>query len=165
MHYQDDPFHPNNPNDLDDDDDYEYNYVVNDNESVTTRNSSVNTKKNRNQKQYEDIKNIDKGYNKISINVNGKKTSCELYSTSSTPGVLIRDAITGARLQGYRVGSTTEYLFFKVRYTGLGCKDNNIILFYDSPEHYERHMHTTIDSETKLKWLNKSLEIRKELNK
>jgi hypothetical protein len=162
MHYEDDPFHPNNANDLEDE--YEYNYVGNDNESVTTRNSSVNTAKNRNRKLYEDLKSIDKGYIKISINVNGKKKPCEFYSTPSTPGCLIRDAITGTRLQGYRVGSKSEYLFFKARYVGLGCKDNEIILFYDSPEQYERHMHTTVDTETKSKWLNKSMEIRNELN-
>jgi len=162
MQYEDDPFHPNNANDFEDE--YEYNYVGNDNESVTTRNSSVNTAKNRNRKLYDDIKSIDKGYIKISINVNGKNKACEFYSTSSTPGSLIRDAITGTRLQGYRVGSKSEYLFFKTRYVGLGCKDNEIILFYDSPEQYERHMHTTVDSDTKSKWLNKSMEIRKELN-
>jgi hypothetical protein len=139
-------------------DDYGYNYVGNDTMSDTTFASTAN-KKNR--KLLEDMKSIDKGYRKLPIHVNGLKKNIEVYATSTAPGANIRDAITGYKNQNSRVGSSDEYHFFKVGYSGLNCGPEKLVLFFDSPEQYERHMHTTIDAATKSKWLEKCMEIRK----
>jgi hypothetical protein len=163
MHDDDDRFNPNNiDDDVDvDDDDYGYNYVGNDNASVTSFATSVNSQKKKNRKIYEDLKSIDKGYHKFPIFKNGVKSSIEVYSTVMIPGAPIRDAITGARDQTFRVGSLDEHQFFKTAYTGLGCGSDTIILFFDSPEQYERHMCSVVDAKIKTKWLDKCMEIRK----
>lgn len=160
MHYEDDRFHPNN----DDDnsvEEYEYNYVGNDARSETTRGSAANSMHKKNRKMLEDMKSIDKGYHTVDILVNGVKKPVDYYSTPMTPGAIIRDATTGARNQNRFVGSMDECLFFKVGYSGIGCKEGSLVLFYDSPEQYEKHMYTTVDAATKSKWVDNCMEIRK----
>jgi hypothetical protein len=86
--------------------------------------------------------------------INGKTIQIEFYSTVLTPGNYIRNAITGTRFKEYRVGSSDEYLFFKV----TNCAVSNrkcgepLTLFYDSPEQWEKHFRCEISQEEKLKW-------------
>jgi hypothetical protein len=140
---------------------YGYNYVGDDDVSVTTLASTVNSARKRTRKLLEDMKKIDKGYHKLSITANRLKKSVEVYSSSSAPGAMIRDAITGAKDPSFRVGSNDECQFFKVRYAALGCGSEGMTLFFDSPEQYERHMHSTVDVAIKSKWVDKCMEIRK----
>jgi hypothetical protein len=97
----------------------------------------------------------DSGHHKV-INREGKnKTKTEAYSTSFIPGSMIRDAITGHHYNQYRVGSSSEDLFFKVReVTGQFGKEP-LLLFYDSPEQYERHMNHSVSNTIKQVWTNK----------
>jgi hypothetical protein len=148
-------------NDDDSMEQYGYNYVGGDDASVTTLASTVNSARKRTRKLLEDMKKIDKGYHKLSITVNRVKKSVEVYGSSSVPGAMIRDAITGAKNPSYRIGSSDEYQFFKAKYVGLGCGSEGITLFFDSPEQYERHMHSTVDVAIKSKWVDKCMEIRK----
>ena len=121
---------------------------------------TVDSRKRKYRKMWDDAKAADKGYHKIKRKVNHKKVELEVYSSSTTPGRMIRDAITGQKYSQYRVGSINEYLFFKVHMgTGeLGADAGH--LFFDSPEQYERHMKTEVSQVIKEKWLRKCAEVR-----
>lgn len=127
-----------------------------------------NSAQKKQKKQWDEIKEADKGFHKIPRTANRKTTYIQCYSTSSTPGVAIRNAVTGVRQHGYMVGSKKEHLFFKVAYAGLRTKltvNEPCILFFDTPEQYERHMNTTLDSSIKTKWINKYMEVHALYNK
>jgi len=115
---------------------------------------SVTSEVRKRHKIIKDAKMADKGYNKMKRYINGKTIQIEFYSTVLTPGNCIRNAITGTRFKEYRVGSSDEYLFFKV----TNCAVSNrkcgepLTLFYDSPEQWERHFRCEISQEEKLKW-------------
>jgi hypothetical protein len=161
MFYEDDHFHPNNL-----DDEMEGNEVGSymypgqpvDRHLYEPSEHSGNTletyRKNQ-RKNMDEYKMIDKGFRKITILNKGKPVEVEYYQTLSTPGIMIRDAITGARYKEYRVGSKEEDLFFKVR-LAIGKSDiDSMLLFYDSPEVYEGHMRTIVSHQRKETWRNK----------
>lgn len=94
----------------------------------------------------------------------------EFYETPSKLDSRIRNAVTGIWYHDdyptckYILGSRQEDLFFKVRVsTGdkeMGNGDNrknSYLLFYDSPEQFERHQKTTLNQETKEKWQEKNM--------
>jgi hypothetical protein len=149
-----------------DDEDYEmqmYNeqFVIDESDDETVTLDSI---KRKNRKLWEESKQEIKGFHKITRFFNGKKYEIDVYSTSTTPGFMICDAITGSMYKDYRVGTSKEHLFFKVRLStgelGKKCVDS---LYFDSPEQYERHMKTTLSQIIKEKWLKKSMEVREEL--
>jgi hypothetical protein len=86
--------------------------------------------------------------------INHKKVPIELYMTKNQPGYLIRNAVSGIRDAKYRVGRKDQDMFFSVKLTDQRCGANESygMLFYDSPEEYERHFHTTVDQDIKEKW-------------
>ena len=97
----------------------------------------------------------DSGHHKV-VNKEGKnKTKIEAYSTSFIPGTMIRDAITGHRYSQYRVGSNREDLFFKVREVTGQFDKEPLLLYYDSPEQYERHMDHVVSNTIKQRWTDK----------
>jgi len=164
MLYEENYLHPNNEQ-------YDEDIYGDDNEEMQLYNeqynmddisvcSTINSKK-KYSKLWEDVKKIDKGYHRIVRNVNYKKHEFEVYSTSVNIGMMIRNAVTGTRLKQYKVGSISEHLFFKVRWsTGeLGC-NTTVSLFFDNPEQFERHMKTTVSQSVKEKWLKRSAEIQ-----
>jgi hypothetical protein len=161
MFYEDDHFHPNN---LDDEMEgnevgsYMYPGQAVDRHLYEPSEHSGNTletyRKNQ-RKNMGEYKMIDKGFRKITILSKGKPVEVEYYQTLSTPGIMIRDAITGARYKEYRVGSKEEDLFFKVR-LAIGKSDiDSMLLFYDSPEVYEGHMRTIVSPQRKETWRNR----------
>jgi hypothetical protein len=90
-----------------------------------------------------------------------KKVNIECYSTKNTPGVTIRDAVTGTRIADNRVGSIKEDLFFKVKLSTGEVKDNiTPLLFFDSPEQYERKFGCTVDNHIKQLWRTKNTNAR-----
>jgi len=106
----------------------------------------------------DDFKRSDKGYNKITINIsNNKKKHIEFYETFLRPGTHLRNAITG----GYydeTVGSKRENLWFKVNNaTAFGGRRNPAIMYFDTPEQFERHFNTTVSAKNKEMWLSKKL--------
>jgi len=118
--------------------------------------SSVNSNDYNNEyrlrkKQLEQLKKSDKDYYSTYLTVDEKKVKIEMYSTNQTPGYLIRDAITGARMP-YKVGSKDEYLFFKVRASHMSNGEDLVTFYYSSPEEYEKHQYTTISQEVKENW-------------
>lgn len=105
---------------------------------------------------------FEKNENKLDNNKKNNLEYIEFYRTSYIPGSNIKNAITG-NYYPYLVGSNNEKLLFKVAIcTGekgtLNYVNNQWIaetnlLFYDSPEQYERHLYGEISLNIKRLWL------------
>jgi hypothetical protein len=156
MFYEDDHFHPNN---VDDDIEGEEIGYYSDprirREPSVCSVSTVETYRKKQRKNMDEYKMIDKGYHKITLPCGVQKIEIEYYHTSSTPGTMIRDAITGARSQDHRVGTKEEDLYFKARIAIVNVDNDGTLVFFNSPEQYERHMHATISQEFKELWHNR----------
>jgi len=116
--------------------------------------NTIGTYRQNQRKNMDDYKMIDKGFRKTTILNHGKLVDIEYYLTSNTPGARARDAVTGARFD-IRVGSNEEHNLFKVG-CAIGVPDNDFtLLFYESPDAYEKHMLHPISQEHKESWRNK----------
>lgn len=154
MYYDDDIFHPNNLEDDNLDDDI---YTIE--STYLSLNSHKSGGRKTTKKLLEDAKNTDKGFYSFDTKVGEKRIKIIAYDSGYVIGNKIRDPITGIR-QNYMIGSADEDLFFKVRIAG-SKKETPITLFYDSPEHYERHLKTTLADVVKQKWNNKMIIVKK----
>ena len=84
-----------------------------------------------------------------------KLKSVIMFGSGDT-GTTIRNAVTGEKYYGHRVGSRHEDLYFKTRIcTGEFGSDNPVTLFYDSVEQYERHQHCVADNACRTKFAAK----------
>jgi len=117
--------------------------------------NTIGTYRRNQRKNMDEYKMIDKGYRKLVLPFGPQKIEVEYYHTSSTPGTVIRDAITGARMPQHRVGTKAEELYFKTRVSLDKADHEGNILFFNSPEQYERHMYTTVSQELKEEWHNR----------
>ena len=141
MIYENDHFHPLEKNEIDD--------------------NSLNNKDTLN-----NIKKMDRGYNKISRNLNKvwvdgkfyKNINIEFYS--SFENGYIRNAITGLRSNG-KVGSREENCYFKVKMTSNITKKGSGILFYDSPEQFEKHQYCILSTNIKENWFKNQNTLKK----
>jgi len=80
-----------------------------------------------------------------------KFVTIELYGSYCT-GTHIRSAVNGFRTP-HIFGSSDEYLYFSViDANGYGGRKDPLILFFDSPEQYEKHCHVTLSPITKHNW-------------
>lgn len=70
---------------------------------------------------------------------NGKLKKLLLFGSGDT-GTTIRNAVTGERYPGQKVGSKKEDLYFKARICTGEFGTNPVTLFYDSAEQYEKHL-------------------------
>jgi len=133
-------------------DDISMSYIPDFDDSTSTYSITSNAK--RQLKLMEELKKADKGYNKT-YRYNGKKrVAVEFYTTNITPGSKIRNAITGV-YQKFLVGSRSEDLFYKVANVSDVCRNDQHVMFFDSPEQYERHFHATVSQPCKEEWVNK----------
>lgn len=154
--YYDDIYHP-----VADDGAIDRDLLSDEDETIISRSYINKSDRARRRKMLEDIKKMDPGYRSFYTYTDNAETNerirVEVYSTDTTPGVKIRDAITGSRYN-QKVGSYDEDLYFKVRMSIF--KDNSVstTLFYDSPEAFERHQHTTVKPEEKERWVEKQQE-------
>ena len=107
-----------------------------------------------------ELKNNDKYYDKYVLPVNKiwidgkyyKNRTIEKYGSGKV-GSNIRNAVTGEIRINFLVGSVNEDLFFKVSDAyGRNGRREPLMLFYDSPEHYERHQYLELDGLTKKRW-------------
>jgi len=95
----------------------------------------------------------------------GKRKKIKLcyFTTYFVPECKIVNAITGLRYIDedpkikYVVGSVQEDLLFKVCISNGENKQEPVLLFYDSPEQFEKHQYITLDPSIKEKWLNKKM--------
>jgi hypothetical protein len=101
-----------------------------------------------------------------------KNIKIELYGSGDI-GTTIRDAETGNYYKGHLVGSAIEDLYFKISHSrsrnfNINTNSNNhiepLILFYQSPEHYERHQHVELNNLIKQKWHSKKNKYLQEHN-
>jgi hypothetical protein len=113
-------------------------------------------------KELNNIKSYDKGYGYVYRKkqlANGKivRSRIDCY-TSGDIGSCIRNAETG-NFYKYKVGSKSEDLFFKVALaTGeLKTKNGSNVLFYDSPEQYDKHLDQEVSQTIKQTWHEKKL--------
>ena len=134
--------------------------MVEDTISRNDDNISINSRKKRVRRAIEEAKKMDPGYNAV-LNKTGEKVF-EFYETACHPGARIRDAITGIR-DDIGCGTIFEDLYFKVAYCGNHGKGQ--ILFFSSPDDYERYFGHTIDTEHKQRWLEKKNAALKIINK
>lgn len=109
-----------------------------------------NSKKKR--KLWNDSLTADPHFHRVKRIHNGQKVEIGLYSTSNTPGVSIRNAVTGTKCSNHRVGSMDEYQYFKVKLATGELGREGYSLFFDSPEQYERHMLSTLSTDVKHSW-------------
>jgi len=145
MYYEEDHFHPAEKNDHD-----------------------INSLNLRDKDYLNNLKSLDKGYNKVHRTFNKvwsdgkfyKNINYEFY-TSSDVGNKIRNAITGYRTN-YKVGSSDEDLFFKVKIVDGNCKKGSGNLYYDSPEQYEKHQFCIVNTYVKEMWHKKHIKVIKE---
>jgi hypothetical protein len=85
-----------------------------------------------------------------------KRVRIEYYHTRFQIGRDIRNAVSGMREVGMKVGSRDEDLFFKVTMaTGENGNREPHFLYYDNPEQWERHFYTTYPIEKKTEWLER----------
>lgn len=94
---------------------------------------------------------------------NGRKRSLttEFYATRNIPGTRIRNAATG-NTERHRCGSIYENLYYKVCHaTGEFGNKDPLILFYDTPEQYERHWNVRLSQENKDQWQVKYVEAQR----
>jgi hypothetical protein len=107
--------------------------------------------------ELDNIKSVDRGYNKIYRLVNGRMRKIDVYTTSYYNGSNIRDAESGDYMK-HIVGTTDENLYFKVSLATGECKSLNAsnTLFYLSPDHFERHQKVDLDPNIKAIWETKN---------
>tara|TARA_B100000282_G_scaffold277797_1_gene236894 strand:+ start:192 stop:710 length:519 start_codon:yes stop_codon:yes gene_type:complete len=134
--------------------------TVDDIASKSQDNISVSSRKRRVKRAIEEVKKMDPGYNAV-LDKTGEKVF-EFYETACHPGARIRDAITGIRDE-VGCGTIFEDLYFKVAYCGNHGKGQ--VLFFSTPDDYERYFGHTIDTEHKQRWLEKKNTALKIINK
>ena len=104
-----------------------------------------------------------KGFRQVKRRVGRKTTSLVYFTTPFTPDSKIVNAVTGIRYRDddpkckYVVGSIQEDLFFKVCVSNGENGQEPTLLFYDSPEQYEKHQFGTLSQPIKEQWLNKKM--------
>ena len=122
--------------------------------------STVATNNKSRRQDIADAKKLDPGYNKIyrviKTNTDGqitsKRVAIEVYTTTLTPGKMIRSALGGAYHANFRVGKYDEHIFYKVGLSTGECKGDSSTLFFDTPEQYEKTFYVTIPQEDKEAW-------------
>jgi len=112
---------------------------------------SVSSHIKKQRKLREEYKRLDKSYLKIYRKINDKRTGIEVYKTPYTPDSRIRNACTGC-FQNFRVGTTDEYMFYKVALATGETGQEPGHLYYDNPEQYERHLNALVPQEEKDSW-------------
>lgn len=104
-----------------------------------------------------------KGFRQVKRRVGRKTIQLVYFITPYVPDSKIVNAVTGIRYRHddpkckYVVGSIQEDLFFKVSISNGENGQDPVLLFYDSPEQYEKHQFTTLNQTIKEQWLNKKM--------
>ena len=124
-----------------------YHHDFNESNEINNDSSTLNT--------FGKFKGISKHYHRLwRIRGDDKKkfkVQIGVHSSGDTGYTFIRNAETG-EITNYVVGSMNEELFFKVRVATGEFPTGPIILFYNSPEHYEKHQHIVVSDDMKYVW-------------
>jgi hypothetical protein len=105
----------------------------------------------------------DKNYFEVKRQVGYKPVTIGIFGSGDV-GSSIRDATTGIRNFGHKVGSVYEDLYFKMRICTGELGPNSPNFFFDSPEQYERHMKIKLDDDIRSRWYEKNLAARRALS-
>ena len=81
---------------------------------------------------------------------NGKFKKLLMFGSGDT-GTTIRNAVTGERYYGQKVGSKKEDLYFKARLCTGEFGPNPVTLFYESAEQFEKHLGGSVEQAIKEK--------------
>ena len=103
--------------------------------------------------------------------INGKQHKIRLFPTRNSPGARMINAITGYPYYDddnqqfpYRVGTKQEDDLFKVRMLDGSCGKGEL-LFYESPDQFERHQHCSLSDSVKKQWLEKNQQYRMQVSR
>jgi hypothetical protein len=80
----------------------------------------------------------------------GKKKKLLIFGSGDV-GTTIRNAVTGEKYYGHKVGSKNEDIYFKARLCTGEFGIEIPMLFYDSAEQFEKHLGGTIEQSIKNK--------------
>ena len=175
--YFDDPYDPNLENDYDDeaepakyyDDDMSSDISHhnrqhrerNDGPDYEDESSIASSTRLAQRRLIEKAKQSDPGYFTVKRSIQAKSKNSGgkskpktigYYHTPSSPGMTIRNAVSGLYETGRRTGSKEQDLFFKVAMcTGENGPDTHF-LFYDSPAQFERHFFCQVADDVMEKW-------------
>jgi hypothetical protein len=105
-----------------------------------------------------------KGFYSLKRKVNNNKVSVDVY-TSGGLGTNIRNAISGEYYHGYKIGTKKEDLFYKTSVSTIETGNEAVVLFFENPEQYERHFYTQVDAADKERWYSKYNEAKMKQNK
>jgi hypothetical protein len=132
---------------------YDYKHYNND---FDDDNISVNSRSNRQKVNKVMTETIDDKlcFKTKRYDSNAYKMKPVILFGSGDTGSTIRNAVTGEKYYGNRVGSRHEDLYFKVRVC-TGEFIEPVTLFYDSIEQYERHQYCVTDNTCKAKFAAK----------
>ena len=126
--------------------------------SLFSESTGIDSNRMRMKKLGDSYKKMDKDYQKIKVKKGFQVADVEFYTTTASPGVAIRDAVTGAKILEHRVGSRNEDFYFKTNWS-IGSDMKH--LFFDSPEQYERLFNVTLSETIKQKWMEKCVNARR----
>ena len=113
------------------------------------------------ERQHKLIRRADVNYEKYTLPFFNKWT-VQCYGSGQQDS-FIRNAVTGSRYD-IKVGSAYQDLLFKVVHsTGLRERIDPLVLYYDSPEQYEKHHYglRNVSEKTKRLWNERHLEAQK----
>jgi len=144
--YYDDPYDPNLPNDYDEPVEY-----ADDNQSIDSGKSTIDTRENLMRKLNKEQKMLDKGYAIAKLSIYSSPVEVPYYHSSYCPGSTIRNAITGIYQTPHCVGKPNQDLYFKV-VRPMPSPVGSHQLFYDSPEQFEGHFRCTVTDQVRQKW-------------
>jgi len=130
------------------------------NQECETAISSRFENNNKVKKIMNNVYQSNKGFHLIKRQSKDKKSHNVEIFVSGDQGSTIRNAISGSYYHGHRVGSKQEDLYFKVSISTGELGRESVVLFYDTPEQYERHMYVTVEPESKQAWLEKQMNVK-----
>ena len=130
------------------------------NQECETAISSRFENNNKVKKIMNNVYQSNKGFHLIKRQSKDKKSHNVEIFVSGDQGSTIRNAISGSYYHGHRVGSKQEDLYFKVSISTSELGRESVVLFYDTPEQYERHMYVTVEPESKQAWLEKQMNVK-----
>lgn len=100
------------------------------------------------------VSSTKKGFYSLKRKVNNNKVNVDVYASGGL-GTNIRNAISGEYYYGFKVGTIKEDLFYKTSVSTSETGNESVLLFFENPEQYERHFYIQVDAEDKERWYSK----------
>ena len=110
------------------------------------------------------VSSTKKGFYSLKRKVNNNKVNVDVYASGGL-GTNIRNAISGEYYHGYKIGTKKEDLFYKASVSTGETGNEAVVLFFENPEQYERHFYTQVDVADKERWYSKYNEAKMKQNK